>query len=123
VDLVVLAGFMRVIHEPFFEAFGGRILNIHPSLLPAFRGLKAQKQALDYGVKVAGCTVHFVTPDVDGGPIIAQGVVPVLDEDTEESLSARILRREHRVIVEAVNRVARGEARFGARAPGGRAEE
>ena len=111
VDLVVLAGFMRVVHAPFFEAFRGRIINIHPSLLPSFPGLKAQRQALEHGVKMSGCTVHFVEQQVDAGPIIAQAAVPVIDGDTEETLSARILHEEHRLIVEAVNLVASGRVR------------
>jgi phosphoribosylglycinamide formyltransferase-1 len=106
VELVVLAGFMRVVHRPFFEAYRGRIINIHPSLLPSFPGLKAQRQALEHGVKVSGCTVHFVEEKVDAGPIIAQVPVAVLEGDTEETLSARILEEEHRLIVEAVNLVA-----------------
>ena len=110
VGLVVLAGFMRVVHAPFFQAFRGRILNVHPSLLPAFPGLKAQRQALDHGVKIAGCTVHFVEEKVDAGPIVAQAAVPVLDDDTEESLSSRILKEEHRILVEAVNQVISGRA-------------
>lgn len=102
VDLVVLAGFMRVLHDPFLKAFPGRIINIHPSLLPAFPGLNAQKQALEYGVKYSGCTVHFVDRTVDGGKIIKQRVVPVLPCDTEELLSARILDEEHKLLPEAV---------------------
>lgn len=116
VNLVVLAGFMRVVHGPFFETFRGRILNVHPSLLPSFPGLHAQRQALEHGVKIAGCTVHFVEEKVDAGPIIAQAAVPVLDDDTEETLSARILREEHRILVEAVNQVAAGRAAFRPRA-------
>lgn len=102
VDLVVLAGFMRVLHEPFLKAFQGKIINIHPSLLPAFPGLNAQKQALEYGVKYSGCTVHFVDQTVDGGKIINQRVVPVLPDDTEETLSARILSEEHKLLPETV---------------------
>ena len=105
VDLVCLAGYMRLLSPCFIEAFRGRILNIHPSLLPAFPGLDAQRQALEHGVKVSGCTVHFVDETLDGGPIIAQRAVPVIDGDTVESLSARILEQEHQLYVEAVTRV------------------
>ena len=103
VDLIVLAGFMRVLHKTFLDAFAGRIINIHPSLLPSFAGLNAQKQALDYGVKFSGCTVHFVDSTVDGGKIIMQKVVPVLVDDTVESLSKRILAQEHKLLPEAIN--------------------
>ncbi|HVF28077.1 MAG TPA: phosphoribosylglycinamide formyltransferase [Pyrinomonadaceae bacterium] len=109
VDLVCLAGFMRLLSPLFIEAFRGRILNIHPSLLPAFPGLDAQRQAIDYGVKFSGCTVHFVDETLDGGPIISQRVVPVRDDDTEETLSARILAEEHQTYPEAVARVVRGD--------------
>ncbi len=102
VDLVCLAGFMRILSPVFVRAFPGRILNIHPALLPAFPGLDAQKQALDYGVKFSGCTVHIVDEGMDTGPIVRQAVVPVLDEDTVETLSARILAEEHRIYSEAV---------------------
>jgi len=102
VDLVCLAGYMRLLSPSFIEAFRGRILNIHPSLLPAFPGLDAQRQALEHGVKVSGCTVHFVDETLDGGPIILQRAVPVIDEDTVETLSARILEQEHLLYVEAV---------------------
>jgi phosphoribosylglycinamide formyltransferase 1 len=102
VDLVCLAGFMRILSPYFIRAFPRRILNIHPALLPAFPGLDAQKQALDYGVKFTGCTVHIVDEGVDTGPIIRQAVVPVLDDDTVESLSARILKEEHRIYSEAI---------------------
>ncbi|HEU4834231.1 MAG TPA: phosphoribosylglycinamide formyltransferase [Pyrinomonadaceae bacterium] len=102
VDLVCLAGYMRLLSPCFIEAFRGRILNIHPSLLPAFPGLDAQRQALEHGVKVSGCTVHFVDETLDGGPIIAQRVVPVVEGDTVESLSARILEQEHQLYPEAV---------------------
>jgi phosphoribosylglycinamide formyltransferase-1 len=97
VDLVILAGFMRVVKKPLIDAFPMRIMNIHPALLPSFKGLHAQRQALQYGVKVAGCTVHFVDEGVDTGPIILQEAVPVLSNDTEESLSERILECEHRI--------------------------
>jgi phosphoribosylglycinamide formyltransferase-1 len=109
VDLICLAGYMRLL-SPFFVAkFANRILNIHPSLLPSFPGLEAQRQALEYGVKVAGCTVHFVDENLDAGPIILQAVVPVEDGDTEQSLSARILKEEHRIYSEAVKIVLEGK--------------
>ncbi len=102
VDLVVLAGFMRLLGPGFIEAFDGRIINIHPSLLPSFPGLRAQKQALDYGVKVTGCTVHFVNERMDAGRIIAQAVVPIQPNDDEETLSARILAEEHRLLPQVI---------------------
>ena len=102
VDLVCLAGFMRILSPVFVRAFPGRILNIHPALLPAFPGLDAQQQALDYGVKFTGCTVHIVDEGMDTGPIVLQAVVPVLDDDTVETLSARILKEEHRIYSEAI---------------------
>lgn len=102
VDLVCLAGFMRLLSASFVRAFPQRILNIHPSLLPAFPGLDAQKQALEHGVKITGCTVHLVDEFLDAGPIVLQAAVPVLDEDTVDSLSARILKEEHRVYSEAI---------------------
>ncbi len=102
VDLVCLAGFMRILTPYFVRAFPQRILNIHPALLPAFPGLEAQKRALEAGVKFTGCTVHIVDEDVDTGPIVCQTVVPVLDDDTVESLSARILKEEHRIYSEAI---------------------
>ena len=108
IDLVCLAGYMRLLSPYFIAAFPQRILNIHPSLLPSFPGLEAQKQALDYGVKLAGCTVHFVDENLDAGPIILQSLVPVEDGDTEESLSARILKEEHRIYSEAVRLVLAG---------------
>ncbi len=101
-DYIVLAGFMRILTPYFIERFSGRILNIHPSLLPSFKGLHPQRQALEAGVKFSGCTVHLVTTDLDDGPILAQAVVPVLDDDTEESLSTRILKQEHRLYAEAI---------------------
>ncbi len=107
VDLVVLAGFMRLAGPTLLSAFRDRIVNIHPSLLPAFPGLAAQKQALEYGVKISGCTVHWVNEVMDGGRIIAQAAVPVLDDDTEETLSARILAEEHRLLPEVLARLAR----------------
>jgi phosphoribosylglycinamide formyltransferase-1 len=102
VDLVCLAGYMRLLSPVFVDAFRGRILNIHPSLLPAFPGLHAQRQALDHGVKITGCTVHLVDEGLDSGPILLQAAVPVEPDDTEESLSARILREEHRLYPEAI---------------------
>ena len=102
VDLVCLAGYMRLLSPCFVEAFSGRILNIHPSLLPSFPGLDAQRQALKHGVKVSGCTVHFVDETLDGGPIIMQRVVPVIEGDTVETLSARILEQEHQLYPEAL---------------------
>lgn len=109
VGLVCLAGYMRVLSPYFLSEFPQRVLNIHPSLLPAFPGLEAQRQALEHGVKYTGCTVHFVDEDVDHGPIIAQAVVPVFDDDTVESLSARILSQEHRIYPEAVALVVSGK--------------
>jgi phosphoribosylglycinamide formyltransferase-1 len=108
VDLVCLAGFMRVLSQNFLKAFRNRILNIHPSLLPSFPGLKVHRQVLDHGVKWSGCTVHFVDETLDGGPIIAQSIVPVLGNDTEESLAARILEHEHELYPEAVALVLSG---------------
>jgi phosphoribosylglycinamide formyltransferase-1 len=107
-DLVVLAGFMRLLSDEFLRTFPGRIMNIHPSLLPAFPGLNAQRQALEYGVRLAGCTVHFLDSGVDTGPIILQAAVPVLDEDTVETLSRRILREEHRIYPLAIQLYAEG---------------
>ena len=109
VDLVCLAGYMRLLSPHFVAAFPQRILNIHPSLLPSFPGLESQKQALDYGVKFAGCTVHFVDENLDAGPIVLQAVVPVEDNDTEDTLSARILKEEHRIYSEAVRIVLEGK--------------
>jgi phosphoribosylglycinamide formyltransferase-1 len=112
VELVCLAGFMRLLSAHFVRAFPNRILNIHPSLLPAFQGLDAQYQALEYGVKIAGCTVHFVDENLDAGLIIVQAAVPVLDDDTVESLSARILKEEHRIYSEAIGIVLSGSYRL-----------
>ncbi len=109
VDLVCLAGYMRLISAGFVEAYRGRILNVHPSLLPSFAGLEAQRQALEAGVKVAGCTVHFVDEEVDHGVVILQRAVPVEDEDTEETLSARILAEEHKAYPEAIRRMTSGQ--------------
>jgi phosphoribosylglycinamide formyltransferase 1 len=108
VDLICLAGYMRLLSPYFVAAFPQRILNIHPSLLPSFPGLESQKQALEYGVKFAGCTVHFVDENLDAGPIVQQAIVPVEDDDTEDSLSARILKEEHRIYSEAVKIVLEG---------------
>jgi phosphoribosylglycinamide formyltransferase-1 len=108
VDLVCLAGYMRLLSPCFIEAFRNRILNIHPSLLPSFPGLDVHRQVLNHGVKWTGCTVHFVDETLDGGPIIAQRVVPVLDNDTEETLAARVLEQEHKLYAEAVALVVRG---------------
>ena len=109
VDLVVLAGFMRVLKGDFLRAFEGRIVNIHPSLLPSFPGLEAWKQALDHGVKITGCTVHFVDAGVDAGPIIGQETVPVLDNDTPETLHQRIHAAEHHLYPLCVAAIARGD--------------
>ena len=109
VDLVVLAGFMRVLKGEFLRAFEGRIVNIHPSLLPCFPGLQSWRQALDHGVKVAGCTVHFVDAGVDAGPIIGQSAVPVMDDDTPESLHQRIHAAEHELYPKCVAALARRE--------------
>ncbi|MGH9907438.1 MAG: phosphoribosylglycinamide formyltransferase, partial [Pyrinomonadaceae bacterium] len=107
IDLVCLAGYMRLLSRYFIDAYRGRILNIHPSLLPAFPGLAAQRQALDHGAKWSGCTVHFVDETLDGGPIIAQSIVPVWEEDSEETLSARILEQEHVLYPKAVAQIVR----------------
>ena len=108
VDLICLAGYMRILSPFFVDTFKDRILNIHPSLLPLFRGLDPQRQALDHGAKTSGCTVHFVDNTLDGGPIIAQRTVPVLDDDTVDTLSARILEQEHILYPEAVALVLNG---------------
>jgi phosphoribosylglycinamide formyltransferase-1 len=112
VDLICLAGYMRILTASFITQFSGRILNIHPSLLPSFPGLDAQHQALLHGVKYSGCTVHFVDEGLDSGPIIRQAVVPVLDDDTEASLSARILKEEHRLYSESIALVLAGGYRI-----------
>jgi phosphoribosylglycinamide formyltransferase 1 len=109
VDLVCLAGYMRLLSPFFVASFPNRILNIHPSLLPSFPGLESQRQALEYGVKFAGCTVHFVDENLDAGPIVLQATVPVRDDDTEETLAARILAEEHRIYSEAVRIVLEGK--------------
>jgi phosphoribosylglycinamide formyltransferase 1 len=111
VELICLAGYMRLLSSFFIESFPNRILNIHPSLLPAFPGLGAQRQALEYGVKLSGCTVHFVDEELDHGPIVLQRAVPVLADDTEETLSARILKEEHIAYPQAVALVAAGAVR------------
>jgi phosphoribosylglycinamide formyltransferase 1 len=112
VDLICLAGYMRLLSPYFVASFPDRILNIHPSLLPSFPGLEAQRQALEYGVKFAGCTVHFVDENLDAGPIVLQSVVPVQDSDDEEKLSERILKEEHRIYTEAVKIVLEGKYRI-----------
>jgi phosphoribosylglycinamide formyltransferase 1 len=111
-DLICLAGYMRLLSPYFVASFPNRILNIHPSLLPSFPGLESQRQALEYGVKFAGCTVHFVDENLDAGPIVLQAVVPVQDTDTEADLSARILTEEHRIYSEAVKVVLEGTFRI-----------
>jgi phosphoribosylglycinamide formyltransferase 1 len=115
VDLVCLAGYMRLLSAAFVREFPTRILNIHPSLLPSFPGLEAQHQALEHGVKVSGCTVHFVDEFLDAGPIVIQRTVPVLDEDTEATLAARILEQEHRAYTEAIRVVLSGNFRIAGR--------
>jgi phosphoribosylglycinamide formyltransferase-1 len=120
VDLVCLAGYMRLLSAGFIREFAGRVLNIHPSLLPSFPGLDAQHQALEHGVKISGCTVHFVDEYLDAGPIIVQAAVPVLDGDNIETLSARILKEEHRIYSEAIRMVLSGTLRIeGRRVLGG----
>jgi phosphoribosylglycinamide formyltransferase-1 len=111
VELVLLAGYMRIVTRNLIEPFRNRIMNIHPAILPAFPGLHAQRQAVQYGVKLAGCSVHFVDETVDGGPVIIQAAVPVLDDDTEETLSTRILEQEHRIYPHAVRLFAEGRLR------------
>jgi phosphoribosylglycinamide formyltransferase 1 len=121
VDCVVLAGFMRLVTPVLLDAFKDRVVNIHPALLPAFPGVHSQKQALDYGVRVSGCTVHFVDAGMDTGPIIAQAVVPVLDDDTEETLRDRILEKEHALLPEVLGWISEGRVEVvGPSAPGGR---
>lgn len=112
VDLVVLAGFMRLITAPFITTFPERIINIHPALLPAFPGLHVQRKALEAGARFSGCTVHFVDGGVDTGPIIIQAVVPILEDDSEESLAARILVQEHRIYPRAIQLIAEGRVRI-----------
>src|SRR6202047_1173141 len=115
VDLVCLAGYMRLLSPFFVAAFPNRILNIHPSLLPSFPGLESQRQALEYGVKYAGCTVHFVDENLDAGPIVLQAAIPVRDDDTEATLSERILAEEHRIYSEAVKIVLEGKYKIAGR--------
>ncbi len=115
VDLVALAGFMRILGPKLVRHFRYRIMNIHPALLPSFPGLHSQKQALDYGVKYSGCTVHFVDEGVDTGPVIIQAAVPVLDDDTEAKLSERILREEHRIYTEAIRLFSEGRLKIDGR--------
>ena len=109
IDLVILAGYMRILKAPMLEAYRNRIINIHPALLPSFPGLDGQKQALEYGVRYSGCTVHFVDAGVDMGPIILQKVVPVEQDDTVETLSARILKEEHKLLPRAITLIAQGK--------------
>ena len=115
VELVVLAGFMRILSGNFLKHFPSRVINIHPSLIPAFQGLHAQRQAVEFGAKFSGCTVHLVDESVDAGPVIVQAVVPLLPEDTEDSLSERILRYEHRVLPQTVQWFAEGRVRVNGR--------
>jgi phosphoribosylglycinamide formyltransferase 1 len=115
VDLICLAGYMRLLSPYFVAAFPNRILNIHPSLLPSFPGLESQRQALEYGVKFAGCTVHFVDENLDAGPIVLQAVVPVEDNDTDATLSERILAEEHRIYSEAVKIILEGNFKISGR--------
>ncbi len=116
IDLIILAGFMRRVGAPLLEAYPQKILNIHPSLLPAFPGLHVQQQAIDYGVKFSGCTVHFVDAGVDTGPIVAQAAVPVMDDDTAETLAARILVEEHKLYSAAIELVLSGRFKIRGRA-------
>jgi phosphoribosylglycinamide formyltransferase-1 len=115
VDLVCLAGYMRLLSPAFVAAYRGRILNIHPSLLPAFPGLESQRQAIEHGAKFSGCTVHFVDENLDAGPIILQAAVPIRDDDTPETLSERVLKEEHRIYTEAVRIVLEGRYRMDGR--------
>ena len=115
IDLVCLAGFMRILGKKFIEAFSGKIINIHPSLLPAFPGLNVQEKALQHGVRFSGCTVHFVNEEVDGGAIISQAVVPILDADDTQSLSDRILEQEHIIYPEAIRLVIEDRLEFSGR--------
>ncbi len=112
VELICLAGYMRLLSKEFVQTFPNRILNIHPSLLPSFKGLEAQRQAIDYGVKVSGCTVHFVDENLDHGTIIAQRIVEVKDNDAVETLSARILQHEHALYVESIKRIVEGKIKI-----------
>lgn len=112
-DLIVLAGFMRILTPAFVNRYAGRLINIHPSLLPAYTGVDTHARALQDGVKIHGCTVHFVTPDLDHGPILIQAAVPVLHDDTPQTLAARVLHEEHRILPQAVRWLCRGQARLG----------
>lgn len=112
VDLVILAGFMRIVKDPLLSEYANRMINIHPALLPSFPGLHAQQQAVDYGVKVSGCTVHFVDAGVDTGPIVLQKSVPVMDDDTGDTLADRILKEEHRLFPRAIRLIAEGKVRI-----------
>lgn len=114
-DLICLAGYMRIVGRGLISAFRNKIINIHPALLPSFPGLDSQKQALEYGVKISGCTIHFVDEGCDTGPVILQKTVPVLENDTEESLSARILEKEHVAYPEAIKLIAEGRVRIDGR--------
>jgi len=109
IDLIILAGYMRIVKAPLLEAYPNRVINIHPALLPSFPGLEGQKQALEWGVRYSGCTVHFVDAEVDHGPIILQAAVPVEQDDTVETLSARILKEEHKLLPRAVTLIAQGK--------------
>ncbi|CAA7614444.1 phosphoribosylglycinamide formyltransferase 1 [Magnetospirillum sp. LM-5] len=111
VEIVCLAGFMRLLSAPFTQGWAGRMINIHPALLPSFKGLHTHRRALDEGVKLHGCTVHLVTPDLDAGPILVQAAVPVLPDDTEDSLAARVLEQEHRCYPLALKLLAEGKVR------------
>ena len=111
-DLIVLAGYMKILTDYFIDSFPNKIINIHPSLIPAFKGLKAQKQALDFGAKYTGCTVHFVSKEVDSGAVIIQAVVPVLPDDTEETLSERILKMEHRIYPQTIKWFSEGRIKL-----------
>ncbi|MBW2636477.1 MAG: phosphoribosylglycinamide formyltransferase [Deltaproteobacteria bacterium] len=115
VDLVIMAGFMRILSPLFLKSFPMKIINIHPALLPSFQGLHAQRQAFDYGVRFSGCTVHFANEGVDTGPIIIQSVVPVYEDDTEESLQKRILKEEHRIYPQAIQFIAEGKVEISGR--------
>lgn len=115
VELVVLAGFMRILSSSFLKHFPLRVINIHPSLIPAFRGMHAQRQAVEYGVKISGCSVHFVTEELDNGPVIAQACVPVLPDDDEVSLSERILQYEHRILPQVIRWISDGRIRVDGR--------
>ncbi len=112
VEIVALAGFMRLLSPRFAEKWRGRMINIHPSLLPAYKGLHTHKRAIEAGEKLAGCTVHFVTPELDDGPVILQAKVPVLQDDTEDTLAARVLTQEHKIYPEALRLVAEGKAKI-----------